>query len=304
MDFYERLVFLFLQTITVTEMSVFSTHFHSLKEQLLAFVQTGVPADVPKTIIVGAAGALFGAWLTGRSRTRQRVRDELVALRATQALCYSIANQFFALKRQHSLPMKQRYDEAVRAYANRGQALGQPIRILLDMQTLTPIWFPTEQLIKNIFEKCVVNGEGMATAIALRGSAESLNLAIKYRNELVDEFRKNGPAAEIDKIRMYVAARMPNGVEDTRFETSVNGVYQQTDDGIFFAQRLEGIVVRTSKRLRRRYWSHRFDRELTLEISNWKLAEDLMPSETDYANWTRGFQRKTSLWGRFFSKHK
>lgn len=267
----------------------------SMVTSLVHSVAALLPSDALKTVLTGGAGALFGAWLTSRSRTKHKIVDELVALRAAHSLCVSTSNQLFALKRQHTLPMKQRYDEAVRTYANRGRTSGQVVHVGLDMQTLTPIWLPTERLESIIFEKCPLGAKGLATVVSLVGAGESLNLAIKYRNDLIDEFRARGPTAELDRIRMYVADRGSDGVIDTRFQTSVTSLLEQTNDGIFFSRALENELVRYHTKLRRRHWTYLLPGG-KLEKASWKIAEDagLMPPDSAYEMWTRGFVSKPS----------
>jgi hypothetical protein len=50
------------------------------------------PAPV-KTIVTAAFGTVIGAWLAGRSQAKRRIIDELKAVRAACALCFSITNR-------------------------------------------------------------------------------------------------------------------------------------------------------------------------------------------------------------------
>jgi hypothetical protein len=129
--------------------------FHLMRE-LFGYV-SALWRDTPgpiKTIVIAAIGAIIGAWLASRAQAKRRAIEELRAVRAALALCFSISNKSLAVKRQHTRRMKKDHHAAVANFQSRQP--GVVIPISLDMQTMSPLKFPGEVLEKIIFEKCSV----------------------------------------------------------------------------------------------------------------------------------------------------
>ena len=59
--------------------------------------------------VFGLAGIVLGAWLTSRRDTTRRVLEEITAIRAARALCFSIINRLLSLKEQMILPLHRDY---------------------------------------------------------------------------------------------------------------------------------------------------------------------------------------------------
>jgi hypothetical protein len=126
------------------------------------------PAPV-KTIVTAALGTIIGAWLASRSQAKRRVVDELKAVYAARALCFSITNRALALKRQSIRPRKQRHDEAVIAFFAHQRG---PLEVSLDLQTISQLKFPDATLERIVFEKCAVGVKALAAVTSL--SAQSM----------------------------------------------------------------------------------------------------------------------------------
>jgi hypothetical protein len=71
-------------------------------------------ADTPdpvRTILVAGVGTIVGAWVTSRSQTKRRILDELRAITAARALCFSVTNRAMGLKRRHVRPLCARHTD-------------------------------------------------------------------------------------------------------------------------------------------------------------------------------------------------
>jgi hypothetical protein len=252
-----------------------------------------------KTIITAALGTIIGAWLTSRSQAKRRVVDELKAVYAARALCFSITNRALALKRQQIRPMKQRHDEAVAAYhAHQG-----PLELSLDLQTISQLKFPDTPLEKIVFEKCAVGVKALAAVTSLSGAIDDLRNSIDFRNDLISEFReKRAAMTELDRIQLYVGAPRAGEV-DARFVTNIRALSHQTDDCIFFSSLLADELMHYGNKLRsRNRLKFRLGMPRLLPV-DWKIAREasLIPDEAEYANWVAGFKRPPTKWERFCS---
>jgi hypothetical protein len=169
--------------------------------------------------ITGAAGTVFGAWLTSRAAHKRRVVEELKAIRAAYALSQTITDNALAIKGQHIKPIKDRYDrdqiEFIIARCNH-----TPHSLMFDMNRLSVINFPSDRLQSTVFEKCLVNMKCMSLAVQMLASAEDLRAPIELRNELVENFQKNSSASTAQKIQFYFGYP-GNGIVDHRFRNNV-----------------------------------------------------------------------------------
>ena len=93
-----------------------------------------------RTILVAGVGTIVGAWVTSRSQTKRRILDELRAITAARALCFSVTNRAMGLKRRHVRPLKQRFEQALINFQNR--RAGAVVEIMLDMNELSRVKFP------------------------------------------------------------------------------------------------------------------------------------------------------------------
>lgn len=265
---------------------------------LLAEIWRSTPLPV-KGILTAAIGTIIGAWLTSRANTKRRVVDELRALHAAYALCFTVANKALALKRQHLRPMWDKYSAATEAYdAYVVNPIG-PFAIDLDLQTLSQPRFADESLERIVFEKCSLGHRGLAAIVSLRDATKDVKESIDFRNDLINNFRENTPATEFEKIAVYVGAYHEEKV-DQRFGHNLEALFKQIDDCIFFSMFLADQILQSERKLRGRNW-WRFRLNLPKQYpADWSLArnEALIPPESQYVDWLRGFKKPPSWWQR------
>jgi hypothetical protein len=136
---------------------------------------------------------------------------------------------------------------------------------------------PTEALERYVFEKISIRGRALAAAVQLVGSIDGLANAIGNRNELIAEFRETSPDQRLAK---YLGLRSAEGVVDERYRASVAGIFDQTNDCIFFSRILAEDLLKYGNRLRGGHL-RRFRVGLPkLDGGDWSKAETsgLMPS--------------------------
>jgi hypothetical protein len=86
-----------------------------------------------------------------------------------------------------------------------------------------------------------------------------LDKSIKYRNDLIAEVHKESPVQADLLMERYFGLRNANGVTDERIKASVEAIYNQTDDCIFFSRILADDLLTCGNRLRQKNaWKYRF----------------------------------------------
>lgn len=259
------------------------------------------------TLTSAAFGAFAGAWINNRIQTRRAVIEELNAVRAALMLCFSIANRFMGLKRQIVRPMRERYLRARQEYEDFKERArhhkGPPPLVhefQADLQTLNPVIAPISVLERYVFEKISISGRALAAAVDLVGAIDGLGKSISNRNDLISEVRKDNPHEANMLAERYFGLRNVNGVTDERFRMTVEAIYNQTDDCIFFSRILADDLLKYGSRLRKKNaWKYRLGVP-KLKPANWGIAErdGLLPPSELYASWLDGFKEQPTRWQR------
>jgi hypothetical protein len=93
----------------------------------------------------------------------------------------------------------------------------------------------------------------------------------------------------------YYGLRAQGDIIDDRFQSNIQALHAQTDDCIFFARKLADDLLNYGTRLRRRNaWKYRLGIPKMVR-EDWKFVDKgLMPDESLYANWLRGFVKQPS----------
>jgi hypothetical protein len=266
---------------------------------VFAEARQSIPAPV-KTALAAAAGAVFGAWLTSRSRTKKEIVDDLKAVRTAFAVAVTICNKAMALKRQHVAPMKIRYDELIAAHQAETKApSGKPLQVLLDLAIISRTKFPDDILAKLIFEKSSIGEKGVIIALELSTAIEDLNYACDFRTGLIDEFRKEPTLTDEQLAQRYLGIEKSTGQTDARFRHSMEMLSLHTDDCIFFSKMLADELLVYGRKLRNRNrWKYRLPVG-KMKGADWSMAdrENLIPPAEQYSDWTRVFKKQQTIIG-------
>jgi hypothetical protein len=262
-------------------------------------VRKALPDSI-KTALAAAAGAIFGAWLSGRSRTKKEIVDELKAVRTAFAVAVTICNKAMALKRQHIAPMNIRYDAAVAAYQTEAKKpSGKPHLVSLDLAIISPTKFPDDILAKLIFEKSSIGEKGVIISLEVSTAIENLNYACDFRTGLIEEIRKEPTLTQEQLAQRYLGIENSPGMIDARFPHSMEMLSLYLDDCIFFSKLLSDELLRYGRKLRNRnWWKYRLSVG-KMKGADWSMAEreNLIPPAERYSDWTRIFKKQPTMIG-------
>ncbi|TQF33957.1 hypothetical protein UNPA324_33875 [Bradyrhizobium sp. UNPA324] len=121
------------------------------------------------------------------------------ALRSAHALAFSVANKALSFKKQHVRPLEEAFKAALAAHAAFMINPRGCLSIQIDLRTLSQIKFADKSLEKIVLERCFLGSEAVATLVAVLDATDDLSASIKYRNELVNEFRKDPPSGHQER---------------------------------------------------------------------------------------------------------
>lgn len=261
--------------------------WHDLFASVRAFVESNFI-----TALVGSlAGAFGGAWAAQRIAERTKLREELLReirnTNAASSMLYGIANSHLGLKSQHVQALRDRYlEEATRLelFLKAKQARTVPpqqvFQFNADLQTLKPIFSPSEQIQKLMFDHISITGAALFVLPVLLGSIQSLNECLLDRNRLVEEWKAKQPERFPD---VYFGLEQ-DSVVDQRYKMLVDAIYRQTDDVIAFSTMIGDALydhaIELRRRLRERF---RTDGPAITKLDFSRFKEFLPPSE-EYKN--------------------
>jgi hypothetical protein len=258
--------------------------------------------DGIRSFIIAALSAWFGAWLNGRAVKRRLIIDELRSLDAANALCFSIASNYIAIKHQYINEINLIYKKLINDYYDHMNKciifnLKSDFHFDMDLTVIPAIKFPIEYLEKIVCEKVSIGGEGVATVVALSVAIADLNTSINLQNELCSEFRQTSQNSS-EKKSKYLGIFFEDKC-DSRFRNNIEALVHRTDDCIYFSKHLSSLIVRIVNKIRSRNLLFFLSGQKLNEI-DWKIAEEagLMPDATEYSNWHRGFVKRPSIFSR------
>lgn len=251
--------------------------------------------ELLRDAIVAASSALFGAWVSGRSAAKRAMTQEVRALSAAHALCFSIANKALELKRQYLKKIKADYDELTKAHDDFMMSPTAPLDFRMDLRSLSEITFPSEPLQKITLEKLSLFPRGVAAVVYLAGTIDDLRESIRMRNNLVEEFRSKSNLVTSESISRYLGL-VNDGSVDDRFRGNLEALCAQADGCIYFAKELSKVIVVIDNSMRRKNW-YFFLPDKKLEPIDWTRAinEDLLPADEEFEDWERGFRKRTTF---------
>lgn len=259
-------------------------------------------ANLFRTLVASAFGTFAGAWIASRAQTKKAIVAELNALAAADMLAIQIANTHVALKRQHVKPIYEMYEQMkgdYKAYQKSKAKGGAKVAFSCsaELKSLSPLKTPIDSLEKLILEKVSIRGRGLAAVFELAASIDVLRIIVEGRNALIQEFQTS-TKTDHQKLEMLLGLRTSAGVVDERFRTNVEALLLKTNDCIFFARILSDDLHKYGRILYKRYrWRFRLKRFLPEQV-DWSPAalNGLLPDESDYQAWLRGFKQRPSRW--------
>jgi len=200
------------------------------------------------------------------------------------------------MKKQHIKALKEAYEDQKTALSVHKQRVdsgqiprGTEFRFTADLQTLCLPALPVDILQKQIFEKLSVAGRPLSLATTIAQSVHSLGGSLEKRNELIAAYKAGNPPLSAE---LYFG--LPRGgAVNQDYPSSVDAIYRQTDDGIFFNHLLCKDLNAHGKKLSETLTKlFRKGAPTIAEADFSKVAAGLMPDPKYYSDWLTAFKKK------------
>jgi hypothetical protein len=241
--------------------------------------------------LAGAFAGAMAAHVISKNAKEQETLEEQI--RGTNAAIMStllICNAFLSLKKQQVAPMYQTFhykkDEYQKALENR--VPGSVIHVEADFKTVSLPAVPIDILKKQAYEKLSLRGRPLGLVAAISNAISSFEDAIRARNSVIEQYKRFPPnLAEKTKLDFYFGFPLPDGNVSTEYLDSLEGIYQHTDDAIFYSSLLGSDLEKYGNKLRDRYLkTHGSEIEIVSSL-DFKKAESLalMPDAKNYEDW-------------------
>ncbi len=260
------------------------------------------------TSLVGAlAGAFAGARAAQRIAERTKESDNLLGqLRATNAamtVAYTICNSFIQLKKQHIQALHAGFNTqlaALQEFHRKRNAKEippeQPFEFLADLRSVQLPLMPIEVLQRLVFDKLSVAGRPLALAATIAGTIDTVKALMEKRAELITQFRAIPPGGQAMTVALYFGLPYGDGRVSTEYKDTLEGLFNQVDNGIFFSELLcKDLKAFGDETLGKYKKLSKKTTERVTEI-DFDLAkkEGLMPDESQFTDWLRGFVKAGS----------
>lgn len=256
-----------------------------------------MPTPSDWTVFIPFASALLGAtvgaftsqWIVARNKSIDERLKEVRSGHAAAALTYSaITDVFLSVKKQNIKPASDRY-EALKArlisqIKNR-QSDAEPVDFHADMQTMDVVRVPIDALQKIMVERINAPTRALALMAVLDRTVHGLNNFLKMRNEMCDDFRKNGVTPAV-----YYGFRTKTGA-DERYSSTMKAIQSYTDDAIHFSKELGDELVRFSNEEKAKLPRRQRNSSPIIVSADFSKAADMFPDRKNYSDWDTMFVR-------------
>jgi hypothetical protein len=266
------------------------------------------------TAILGSlAGAFGGAVAAQLIADKTRNKDELLKeIRATNAatiIAFGVCNSTLLAKKQHIVALRETFNQhrvAARAAIIAQQAGGGEVfEFHGDFRTFDTLSLPLPILQTQVFEKLSVQGRAILLLTTLCQSVIGLNEIISRRNQLIETFKARSPSSSGSELLALYFGFPFQGRTDQQYSDSIEGIYKQADDAIWFSAKLcsdlsaHGDALSAAFKKKFGKGAPRIHKPDFVKANE----ENLMPSDADYVDWLSMFTKRTvpiSRIGRFW----
>jgi hypothetical protein len=260
------------------------------------------------TAITGSlAGAFFGAYgaqrIAEKAKNKEELLKEIRDTNATIAIGFGVCNSFLSIKKQHVKPFKEKFDSQKSALHDfqrkreRGEISSEVrFEFQADFQTLSPMPLPIDSLQRQLFEKLSTVGRPLGLATTLAQTAHELNSLLEKRNQLIEAFKANLNKEQERLPFLYFGLPYAQGHIDQNYPDTITGIYDQTDNGIFFSQLFCKDLVEHGEHLAKLFAKKFGNGAPKISKPDFTKAEaaGLMPSADKYGDWLSGFAKHPS----------
>ncbi len=259
------------------------------------------------TALIGSlAGAFAGAVAAQRIVERGKHREELLLeirnTNAAIAIAFGICNTLVALKKQHVKDLKTRFDaqKAAALEFQRKRKNGEiqddvEFVFQADLQSLQTGSLPTDILRAVVFERLSLVGRPLNLVMTLAQTAQSLDGSVEKRNALIERYKTEFAHDNRNLTPQYFGFPYGNGHINLEYPGSVEAIYNQTNDGIFFSNLLCKDLHDHGQHLADEFKKKFKEEAPRVSKVDFSTVADLMPDEKDYADWTSAFVKKVNV---------
>lgn len=270
----------------------FQAHWPDTKEFFNSVFFTAIAGS-----LAGAfAGALGAQRMADKTRNREELLKEIRATNASVMVSFGICNSLLSAKKQHIKSLKETFDQhktsTMDALKAQQAGTGGVVNFVADHRTLPILDVPVSILQTQIFEKLSLDGRPLLLTTTLVQTVEALNVCIAKRNQLIEDFKASS-LPEIQLLALYFGFPF-DGRVDQVYSDTIEAIYRQNDDGIFFSSQLCGELTRHGDQLAASF-KKRFGKGVPrIHKPDFAKAvsDGLMPSESDYADWMSMFVKR------------
>lgn len=250
------------------------------------------PSDWATYIPIGSAffgatvGALLSQWIVARNKAIDDRLKEVRAGHAAAALTYSaITDVFLAVKKQNIKPTYDRYEinKTIFLWDARFHRPGEIVNFHADMQTMDVVRVPTDAVQKILVERVNTPTRALALMAVLDRTIHGLNNYLKIRNDMCDEFRKDGV-----KPHIYFGLVTDSGA-DERYSSTMKAIQSYTDDAIHFSKELGDELVRYADREKAKLPRRSRKNAPIIASADFSKAADMLPDRKNYSDWDKMF---------------
>ena len=244
------------------------------------------------------AGALAAQKIGDRAKQRNELLQEIRSTNAAIVTSFTICNTGLTLKKQFVKDIYEAYTtkkselvELKKKHTSGQQSPAPTFEFQADLRELQMPLMPVDILREQIYTHISATGRPLALVSTISGVVASLAETIERRKILIDRFRKQGaPDSEIFAA-LYFGLQYGPGHVSEEFSDTVESLHMLTDDVIYFSELLAKDLIAHGKQILEQYKKvAKIKKEKIHSLDLTEAREEgLMPDETNYINWLRGF---------------
>jgi len=267
----------------------------SLVDIILLFLSSHIFMTILGTFAAAFAGAYGAQFFIDKKQKNDAILDEIRNTNSAIVASFSICNSCLSLKKQYVKSLKEDHDskrkDLDKFLEEREKRLIKPekqFELRADFQTISPLVLPVEILERQVFEKISTKARAQNLTSTLISTIQSLNSSINQRNKLIGLFKEQFPMEDGALVRFYFGLPDNNGHVDNNYPDSINAIYSQTDDCIFFSKLLCSDLHKHGISLKEQL----DNKSIVINKADFEIARnnDLLPDPENYNDWVEMFK--------------
>lgn len=248
------------------------------------------------------AGAVAGAYAARKiaetTEIRKQLKSEMNIVRAANTISTAIYNSALALKKQHVKELVDRYGAARAEYLRlkelhaSGRGPRTPTAFECDFRKFGAPSVPISNLREVVFKSETLEARALSAVYMIEQHSILLADAIQRREHFVDKVKKGDIPQDLI-VPHYFGDRLPSGNIDKEYMDLIHAIGIYLDDVIFYSSLLCRDLSDRIKALKQALIGRKKkppkDVPLaTITVFN-EEAQSLMPPDSNYADWLKGF---------------